>query len=372
MGASVTVLYFDLLLLNGAHMNGVGVHIILMSIAASLTGPSVPPPHKFELIRVEDPVKSAQGAYQVGWIRAFLPDDPCQVQMIPVEMNEPYTYWTQWGLTMQDVNFDGYLDIAVKQHGGTMWGYFHWFLYDPKGRRFYTNALTRKLSGMILADFRADPQTKRITITRFFGVDRKEYLFRVVDGQLRFCGSKWKLADTEENDQERFHTSPDRWQKARNIYTPITDIKFDEKIRISHYNSPHLKHFKEKTLSPNEAYWFAVRPEVDEDLNEDTSLWVYTERDYLIRIEILETDHRYRGKANWINDKLLHLQWWWGRVLGGYLILDVERERILQKELIEDGQNAFEQFQEAKRRGLIPAEDHAQQKGQKEVQVPSQ
>ena len=166
--------------------------------------------------------------------------------MIPVEMNEPYTYWTQWGLKMQDVNFDGYLDIAATQHEGAKWGYLHWFLYDRKTRQFYTNALTRKLSAMTLAVFQADPQTKRITIMRFFGADRKEYMSRVIDGQLRFCGSRWKLADTDENEQERFHTSPAHWQKARNIYTPLTDIKFENKIRISHYFYSH--DFKEKTL----------------------------------------------------------------------------------------------------------------------------
>jgi hypothetical protein len=347
-------------------MNSIGACTILISLAASLTGPSVPPPHKFELIRMEDPVKSAQGTYQVGWIRAFLPDDPCQVQMIPVEMNEPYTYWTQWGLKMQDVNFDGYLDIAATQHEGAKWGYLHWFLYDPKTRQFYTDDLTRKLSGLTVADFQANPQTERITITRFFGVARKEYTFRVVAGHLLFCGSRWKLADTEENDQESYHTRPDRWKEPRIFHTAITDVEFDDKIWLNHYGFP--VDVGEKKLSPNGGYWFALEMKVDENLEADTWLWVYNERDYLIGIRVLQTDRRYRARANWINEKLLYLQWWWGRVLGGYLILDVESERILQKEFVHAGETAFVQFQEAKRNGLIPAEDHAQEDRQKEVQ----
>jgi len=71
-----------------------------MSIAASLSNPSVPPPHRFELIPIENPIESADGTYQVGWIKAFLPDDPSQVQMIPVEMNDPDADWTHGGLTM--------------------------------------------------------------------------------------------------------------------------------------------------------------------------------------------------------------------------------------------------------------------------------
>jgi hypothetical protein len=349
-------------------MNGMGVPMILIFIAAFLTGPGVPPPHQFELIRRADPVESAPGTYRVGWIRAFLPDDPAQVQMIPVEMNDPDTDWTRGGLVRQDVNFDGYLDIAVRQHGGAKWGYLHWFLYDPKSRRFHTNDLTRELSDMTCADFQANPQTERITITRFFGVDRKEYTFRVADGQLLLCGSKWKLAGTQEESPWDFHTSPDRWQQVRNYHTPITDIEFDDKIRISHYD---LHDIKEKTLSPNGGYWFALETKVDKNLEADTSLWVCTEKDYLIGVKVLATGQGDRGKASWINEKLLYFQWWWGRSLGGYLLLDVESEQILQKELIHDGGTAFEQFQEAKRNGLIPAEDHALQGSRKEVQVTS-
>jgi len=266
--------------------------------------------------------------------------------MIPVEMNEPYTYWPQWGLTMQDVNFDGYLDIAAKQHGGAKWGYLRWFLYDPNSRQFYTNALTGKLSKMSSASLQANPETERITMRCFFGVDLKEYTFRVVAGQLVFYGSKWNLAGTQEQSEWTFHTPPDRWQQIRMYHTPITDVEYDDKIRLSRYNGVDVG---EKTFSPNGGYWFALKTKVDPDLRADTLLWVCTEEDYLIGIEILETDHRYRAKANWINEKLIYLQWWWGRVLGGYLILDVESEQILQKEFVHDGQTAFEQFQQAKR-----------------------
>jgi len=267
------------------------------------------------------------------------------------------------------VDLDGYPDIAARQHGGAKWGYLHWFLYDPKTRRVCTDALTRRLSDMTYADFRADPQTERITITRFFGVDRKEYTFRVVDGQLLFCGSKWDLAGTQEQSQRESLTPPDRWQEPRIYHSPITDVGYDDKVRFSRCSSVDVE---EKILSANGGYWFALETRADEDLEADTSLWVFNERGYLIRIDILGTDRRYRGRADWINEKRIHFQRWWGRALSGYLLLDVESEQTLQKEFVHDGPAAFEQLHEARRNGLDHLlEAHAHQDGQEEEKSPS-
>lgn len=319
-------------------MNSIGVYTILMSIAVFLSNSSAPP-HEFELVPAENAVELGEGTFQVGWIKAFLPDDISQVQMIPVEMNTPYTYWPQWGLDKQDVNFDGYLDIAAREHGGATWGRLHWFLYDPKSQRFYTSALSKTLSNISCASLHCDPVTKRITMRRFFGTALKEYVFRVADGELLFCGSRWELASTEEENQRSFPTTPDRQQRPRTYHTPITDIEYDDKIWISHYD---LIDTGEKTLSPNGAYWFALKTEVIKDEGANTWLWVQNERDYLLGIEIVGTDRRYQGRANWINEKLVYFQWWWGKVLGGYLLLDVESEQIIQKEFVHDGQAAFQ------------------------------
>ena len=105
--------------------------------------------------------------------------------MIPVQMDEPDNNWPQWGLTRQDVNFDGYLDIGVCQHGGAKWGRFHWYLYDPVKMVYYTNTLTKELSELTCARLKADPKTKRIRRTQFIGTEIKEYTYEIVDGHLR-------------------------------------------------------------------------------------------------------------------------------------------------------------------------------------------
>lgn len=39
---------------------------------------------------------------------------------------------------------------------------------------------------------------------------------------------------------------------------------------------------------------------------------------------------------------------WWGRVLGTYFIYDVEKEKIIIKEMVHDGVIPFQQFQKTK------------------------
>ena len=153
-------------------------------------GQTLAPPHEFELRATNNPTHVSEGMYRVGWIRTSLPSDESRAQIIPVEMHEPYVYWPQGGLKKQDVNFDGHLDIGVCQHGGAKWGRFYWYLYDPEKMEFYTNALTKELSELTCATFKADSETKRITITQFLGADLREYSYQIVDGHLSSCGSR--------------------------------------------------------------------------------------------------------------------------------------------------------------------------------------
>ena len=142
-----------------------------------------------------------------------------------------------------------------------------------------------------------------------------------------------------------FHTSPDKWKKPR-IYNTEMDSSYDQKISITRIP---IKETEPKVFSDNSAYWYALDKQVNNNFQADESLYVFNERDYLIKVNIAETDHRYDGRAAWINEKLIYYQWWWGRILGGYLIFDVEREKIIQKELVKYGGIAFQQFQQALR-----------------------
>ena len=166
---------------------GCGRNLMLVEEQSSK---GIAPPHEFELMPADNATKVSEGVYQVGWIKVFLSDNESHAQMIPVEMKEPYVYWRQWGLEKQDVNFDGYMDIAVCEHGGAKWGRWYWYLYDPEKMEFYTNSLTRELSELTCADFKTDPVAKQIKITLFYGAVLTEYSYEIADGHLRLCGSR--------------------------------------------------------------------------------------------------------------------------------------------------------------------------------------
>jgi len=144
--------------------------------------------------------------------------------------------------------------------------------------------------------------------------------------------------------EREFHTSPDKWEKPRIYHTEI-DPFYDQKISITRIP---IKETEPKVFSGNSAYWYALEKRVNKNLQAKQSLYVFNERDYFIKISIAETDHRYDGRAAWINEKLIYYQWWWGRILGGYLIFDVEKEQIIQKELVKYGGITFQQFKQAK------------------------
>lgn len=143
------------------------------------------PIHRFELLAAGNPEEVSEGVFLVGWIRASLDENDSEVQTICVEMDEPYIHWVQWGLEKQDVNFDGYTDIGVRQHGGAKWGKLFRWLYDPETKRYYRNWLTEKLSKLTFAQFRTDPETQKITIKKYYGTEATEYTYRIVEGELR-------------------------------------------------------------------------------------------------------------------------------------------------------------------------------------------
>ncbi|MBN1974007.1 MAG: hypothetical protein JW787_10240 [Sedimentisphaerales bacterium] len=142
--------------------------------------------HYFELIAAENAEALPNGNFLVGWIRA---SENSSVQIIPVEMDEPYMYWVQWKLKKTDINFDGYTDIGVFQHGGAKWGRIFFWLYDPETKQFYRNSLTEQISKLTPDHFWTDPNTKQIKITEFYGTTLTEYAYQFNDGHLNLIES---------------------------------------------------------------------------------------------------------------------------------------------------------------------------------------
>ncbi len=162
---------------------------------------------------------------------------------------------------------------------------------------------------------------------------------------LLFAGCKNKNASVNTQVEWSFHTTPDKWEEPRIFQTPFDDHWAD---RINIEKIP-LKEFQnDKVFSPNKAYWFSViEPNSINSAIRDAQINIYNERDYILCINLLQLNH-YQITTNWINEKLIYIDAWWGRVLGVNLIFDVEKEIFIYKENVNDGGIPYSQWQQAK------------------------
>ncbi|MFQ3574188.1 MAG: hypothetical protein SNJ53_06100 [Thermodesulfovibrionales bacterium] len=146
----------------------------------------------------------------------------------------------------------------------------------------------------------------------------------------------------------QFHTTPDRWKEPRIFYGKF-DKDLQGRIKISHIKPDINTDHKNRRYSPNNAYWFVV-DDVDTTKPSPwtTQVRIFNERDYIISIVIKDYSAQYDMNAHWINDKLIYLQFWWGRVVGSYLIFDVEKEEVVIKEMFYEGGQVFQQWQKKK------------------------
>ena len=145
---------------------------------------------------------------------------------------------------------------------------------------------------------------------------------------------------------DQWHTPPDKWAEPRVYQTPF-DEAFAKRIEVGRCPMPAA--LPERSLSPNKAYWYAtIAPDRTKPGPWNAEILIYNERDYLVRIRL--TDIHYCREVEWVNEKLLRIRVWWGRICGTDLILDVEQERIICRETLWDGTIAFEQYQQGKKR----------------------
>jgi hypothetical protein len=160
-----------------------------------------------------------------------------------------------------------------------------------------------------------------------------------------------------------WHTPPDEWDEPRLFHSSTAAVDIEDRIVLAEVpqveTGPEAFAELDTLFSPNGAYWAAV---VASDITDDSymsnqlcfyaedpdvSVYIYNERDYLIGLSLLDHYTNYTVTIEWINEKLLFLRVWWGRIAGSDLIVDVESESIIWHEMIWWGDQAFRQFQQA-------------------------
>lgn len=138
---------------------------------------------------------------------------------------------------------------------------------------------------------------------------------------------------------QRFHTPPDKWEKPRRFHTEFNP-QYASRIQLRH--DPETPPEGERAYSANNAYWFAVaHPDTTQPGPWNARVSLGIERGYRLCLEF--TDCRSIRRCEWVNEKLLYAEAWWGRALGTALLLDVEKESFVYREMVHDGVIAFQQ-----------------------------
>lgn len=152
-----------------------------------------------------------------------------------------------------------------------------------------------------------------------------------------------------------FHTPPDQWEKPRLYHTEF-DVAIEDQVLLGRDIAEVSVDAIE--FSANKAYFFHVlRPNTSETGPWDTVLSVDNERAGLLQV-VLKSHSSSNVDVKWINEKLLFIRVWWGRVVGTDLILDVEREAFIYREQIHSGNIVFQQWKEgAQRLNNLPSEE---------------
>lgn len=145
-----------------------------------------------------------------------------------------------------------------------------------------------------------------------------------------------------------WHTSPDQWKEPR-IFHSAFQNEFKDRLEIGRDVFSIIP--TEQHWSPNKAYYYMILfPDTSKaNCPWDTIVSIYNEKDYLVQIRIKDHSNSF-PKIQWINEKLLYIEIWWGRVIGTYMIFDVEKEKTIYREMIQDGTIPYQQWNEKKKK----------------------
>lgn len=93
-------------------------------------------------------------------------------------------------------------------------------------------------------------------------------------------------------------------------------------------------------LSPNKGYAFVV-----DGSRPSARVTIYAEKDHVVDIDFVELAGL--SDVRWLNEKLVFMRPWWGRIVATDLIFDVEREKIIYAETLTDGSLAHRHYLES-------------------------
>ncbi len=139
---------------------------------------------------------------------------------------------------------------------------------------------------------------------------------------------------------------PDCWRGARMVHMAdaypwqkhvafeVVELKAPTAVSII---SPKTDY--SRVESPNKGYFASLaggRP--------SATIIIHAEKTHDIRMSI--SDLYGISDLKWVNEKLMFVRIWWGRIAGTDLIYDVEQEKIIYAESVNDEYIAYQQYAE--------------------------
>lgn len=131
---------------------------------------------------------------------------------------------------------------------------------------------------------------------------------------------------------------PDCWQETRNIHGNKKSDTWQKNTTITRIQASKPK---PGVWSPNNAYFYIA----EDNARPTEKITIYAEKNYLT--ELTFSNLVGLSTIKWINEKLLFLRPWWGRIAGTDIIFDVEKEKIIYAETVRDGSLAYQQYRES-------------------------
>lgn len=141
-----------------------------------------------------------------------------------------------------------------------------------------------------------------------------------------------------------FHTTPDKWREPRQFHA-VFEQRFSDRIQMERTLEPPPQ--IEKVYSNNRAYFFMVtHPDTRKPGPWELVVSIFNERPGFLHVQMKDVS-QYDHVVRWINEKLIFIRVWWGRVVATDMIIDAEKESVVYREMVYDGTNAFEQWKQS-------------------------
>ena len=146
------------------------------------------PLYRFHFVPDQSAAATAAGnsekPRQVGRIEISRRGSAGLIQTIEIESHVPAAEAIK-GFDARDINFDGYLDIAIPFESGAKWMSFTYWCFDKSKGRFVTGTLTDELREIRANSIEADPQVQEIHAWHVGNeCPGLHEIFKIVDGHL--------------------------------------------------------------------------------------------------------------------------------------------------------------------------------------------